>query len=159
MTWFFDLITNPIIVAGVTAWFNAQVLKTIIYWVVNKKFDIFMLLDIILMLVFTIFTVNIWTDHVDQALMLNGVFKKIISSNLGSSVSMRSLFVIRDKSLIFSCITGLLLTNAIFKNPKYDIQESNPSIDKHMNLIRARFVIGVAIWVIPSLICWAACLA
>ncbi len=43
MTWFFDLITNPIIVAGVTAWFNAQVLKTIIYWVVNKKFDIWRL--------------------------------------------------------------------------------------------------------------------
>mgnify|MGYP004607754357 FL=1 len=43
MTWFFDLITNPIIVAGVTAWLNAQVLKTIIYWVVNKKFDIWRL--------------------------------------------------------------------------------------------------------------------
>lgn len=43
MDWFFDLITNPIIVAGVTAWFTAQVLKTIIYWVVNKKFDIWRL--------------------------------------------------------------------------------------------------------------------
>lgn len=43
MTWFFDLITNPIIVAGVTAWFTAQVLKTIIYWIVNKKFDIWRL--------------------------------------------------------------------------------------------------------------------
>ena len=124
---------------------------------INKKLDIFMLLDIVLMLFFTIFTVNFWINHVDQALMLNGIFKKIISSNLGVTVSMRSLFVIQDKDLIFSFITGLFLVNAIFKHPKYDIVECNPSIDKHLNIIRARFIIGVAIWVVPSLICWLAC--
>lgn len=43
MQWFIDLITNPYIVVGVSSWALAQVAKTIIYWAVNKKFDIWRL--------------------------------------------------------------------------------------------------------------------
>ena len=43
MQWFIDLITNPYIVVGVSSWALAQVAKTIIYWMVNKKFDIWRL--------------------------------------------------------------------------------------------------------------------
>ncbi len=35
-----DLITNPYLLAGLTAWFLAQVLKTILYAVINKKLDL-----------------------------------------------------------------------------------------------------------------------
>ena len=37
MDWFFDLITNPYLLTGLGSWFIAQVLKTIIYAVINKK--------------------------------------------------------------------------------------------------------------------------
>lgn len=40
MNWFFDLITNPFLITGVSSWLIAQILKTIIYAVINKKFDI-----------------------------------------------------------------------------------------------------------------------
>lgn len=40
MNWFFDLITNPFLITGVSSWLIAQVLKTIIYAIINKKFDI-----------------------------------------------------------------------------------------------------------------------
>ena len=43
MTWFFDLITNPYLVIGISSWAVAQVSKLIIYWAVNKKFDIWRL--------------------------------------------------------------------------------------------------------------------
>lgn len=33
-----DLITNPFLLAGVSGWFSAQVLKTILYAIINKKF-------------------------------------------------------------------------------------------------------------------------
>ncbi len=35
-----DLITNPYLLAGLTAWFLAQVLKTILYAMINKKLDL-----------------------------------------------------------------------------------------------------------------------
>lgn len=38
MDWFFDLITNPYLLTSLGSWFVAQVLKTIIYAILNKKF-------------------------------------------------------------------------------------------------------------------------
>lgn len=40
MSWFYDLITNPFLVTGVSSWVVAQVLKAMIHCIVNKKFDI-----------------------------------------------------------------------------------------------------------------------
>lgn len=40
MDWIIDFLTNPYFVTGMSSWLIAQVAKTIIYWIVNKKFDI-----------------------------------------------------------------------------------------------------------------------
>ena len=40
MNWFIELITNPYMITGLSSWFIAQVLKTIIHAVINKKFCI-----------------------------------------------------------------------------------------------------------------------
>lgn len=40
MNWFYDLITNPFLITGVSSWVIAQVLKMIIHCIVNKTFDI-----------------------------------------------------------------------------------------------------------------------
>lgn len=37
MDWFFDLITNRFLITGISSWFVAQVIKTIIYAIINKK--------------------------------------------------------------------------------------------------------------------------
>ena len=34
-----DLLTNPVLITGVSSWFIAQVIKTILYAIVNKKLD------------------------------------------------------------------------------------------------------------------------
>lgn len=39
MNWLFDLITNPFLLVGLSSWFYAQLLKTILYWIINKKLD------------------------------------------------------------------------------------------------------------------------
>lgn len=40
MDWLTDLLTNPFLITGVSSWLVAQVMKTIIHAVVNKKIDI-----------------------------------------------------------------------------------------------------------------------
>ena len=40
MDWLWELITNPFLLTGVLSWFYAQVLKTILYSLINKKLDI-----------------------------------------------------------------------------------------------------------------------
>ena len=44
MNWFYDLISNPFLITGVTSWLVAQILKTVIYAVINKKVDFFRLI-------------------------------------------------------------------------------------------------------------------
>lgn len=39
MNWFYDMITNPFLVTGISSWLIAQVLKTIIHAIINKKID------------------------------------------------------------------------------------------------------------------------
>ena len=39
MNWLIGLITNPFLITGVSSWFYAQVLKTIIFLIINKKLD------------------------------------------------------------------------------------------------------------------------
>ena len=39
MSWLIELITNPFIITGVSSWFAAQLLKTIIFLIINKKLD------------------------------------------------------------------------------------------------------------------------
>lgn len=40
MSWLIELITNPFMITGVSSWFIAQVLKTIIHLIINKKLDL-----------------------------------------------------------------------------------------------------------------------
>ena len=40
MNWFEEMITNPYLMAGLSSWFIAQVLKTIIHSIVHKEFDV-----------------------------------------------------------------------------------------------------------------------
>lgn len=39
MHWLVELITNPFLLTGVSSWFYAQLIKTILYWVINKRLD------------------------------------------------------------------------------------------------------------------------
>lgn len=43
MDWFIEIVTNPYLVIGISSWAVAQVAKTIIYWIVNKKLDLWRL--------------------------------------------------------------------------------------------------------------------
>jgi acid phosphatase family membrane protein YuiD len=40
MQWIIDFFTNPFLMAGISSWLLAQVAKTIVYAIANKKFDV-----------------------------------------------------------------------------------------------------------------------
>lgn len=40
MNWLIDLLTNPFLLTSVASWFVAQLIKTILYAVLNKKLDL-----------------------------------------------------------------------------------------------------------------------
>lgn len=40
MNWLLELVTNPFLITSVFSWFIAQLIKTIIYAIINKKLDL-----------------------------------------------------------------------------------------------------------------------
>lgn len=122
----------------------------------SKKFDVFVLLDILLMACFVIFTVNANPNHVDQQLFAGGILGDIVSKHLGYGLSMRQLFVIQDQNLVFSVFAAILLVFAIMRYPKFSSNSFEQISEMPANFLcwsRARFVVGVSIFVIPALIC------
>ena len=119
--------------------------------VINKKYNIFMILDIFLMLFFICNVVNIFPKYLDAYLLSNGIFNSILDVKNNSSLLMKSIF--KDSNwLAYTFFSGLLLLNAIFKHPKYDFDNINEDISDAMPYISLRLVIGMMIFIIPSFI-------
>ena len=123
---------------------------------IHKKADTFFFIDILMMFFYIGFTVNMWPNHVDQNLFNLGILKNYTTSIIGTSFTMSDLFIIKNKSLWYSCFSALLLVNAVFKHPKFCMENINESIDKHWNLVRARFIVGISIFLVPAFMCLAA---
>ena len=122
----------------------------------SKKYDAIVLLDCVLMTCFVIFIVNQWANHVDQQLFSGGILGDIVSKHLGYGLTMRQLFVIQDKNLVFSVFSAILLVFAIMRYPKFSSNNFEQISEMPANFLcwsRARFVIGVSIFVIPAVIC------
>lgn len=125
----------------------------------NKKSDILMLLELLLMCAYCMFTVNMWGGNVDAALFLKGVLHGFLKKSLDSVITMRSLYIIQDKNLIMSFFSGCLLALTILKAPRYmTVDDAEINIDEKVWYIRARFILGVLFFVVPAFICFfAAC--
>lgn len=118
--------------------------------VINRKYNIFMLLDIFLMLFFTGFVVNTWERYLDSYSLLNGIFGNILYIK-NSPTLMKDIFN-DSNSLYYTFFSGLLLLNALFKHPKYDFDNINEDISDAMPYIRLRLIIGIMVYIIPCFI-------
>lgn len=121
---------------------------------VNRDTKIFMIIDLIMMALFSIYTVNMWPDNVDQQLFTLGVFGGYVEEYLGTGLTMRQLYMVKDMRVVLTLFTALLIVSVIFKQPKYCLGDIKNNADNCMGFIRARFLIGVGIFVIPAVICF-----
>jgi hypothetical protein len=121
---------------------------------INKNYKIFLFLDVLLMLFFVMFTVNIWINHVDAAMFRSGIFKKIISQKINQDIMMRDIFILKDRSILYTFFSGLLMVNVLFKHPKYCFKNILQNINDSLGLIRTRFIVGLSIFIIPAFICF-----
>lgn len=157
--WAFFLSGLAIFIAfGISRWHPQWLLMGMPFLLISaflhKDTKIWMILDILLMLVFSIYVVNYWKDRVDQFLLSNALFKNIYQEyNVGSKVTMRALYKITDMNLIMSMFSGLMLIMAIFKHPKQCLRDVSTSVSDCIGWIRTRFLLGVGIFVIPAFIC------
>ncbi|MBW5392068.1 DUF2029 domain-containing protein, partial [Brachyspira pilosicoli] len=116
---------------------------------INKRYDVFLLIDIAFMFFSIMFTMNIWGKDYMEFFIEYGILKDIGIRN--ATITMSQIF--KDKySISFTFISGILLLNAIFKHPKFCFEDINEDISNSMFLIRLRFIFGLAIFIIPAFI-------
>ena len=119
----------------------------------RKRVDVSCLLDIAMMLFFSIFVVNGWPNHVDQQLFALGAFGDQIVGRTEFAHTMRELYQISDWNLIWTCFVGILAANTFMSHPKHCSEDLNNNKKEPFGWLRARFLVGVSIFLIPMLIC------
>ena len=141
---------------GMAKWHPQWLLVAVPFWVISafihKDTKIFMIVDILFMLFFTIFNVTMIPQNVDQEMFNYGIFSKMLDGEIGSKVLMSNIIGKIDPMICLSMITMIMLVYALFKHPKYCVDDFSANINC-MGWIRARFVIGVAIFVVPAFMC------
>jgi len=145
------------LIFGLSMWNPQWLLFAVPFWTLGaflqKRMDVFMVIEILLMLFFTLFTVNFWINHVDQDLFSLGIFRHLIAGKINNFQTMRGIFRYHDLNTIYSCFSGLLLVNAIFKHPSFTSKEIDAPVDHYWSWVRVRFLAGVSIFLLPACIC------
>lgn len=131
------------------------------FWVISaflhKNTKIFMIVDIIFMLFFVAFHVQMVPNNVDQATMNYGVLKFLLpNKEIGTELTMGEIFSMLSPAICVSFNTAIMLVYALFKHPKYCLTDLTEKVEPMMGWLRTRLVAGVAIFVVPAFICFAA---
>ncbi len=123
---------------------------------INAKPDLFIFLDLAMMYGYIGVAVNAFPNIVDQQLWHFGVFGKWAVNN--PVIKMKDLLVTTDTGLLFTVFATALLVNVLLKAPIKRlgawVYDSDLPLVKKWNLVRARFLIGVMIFLIPAAICF-----
>ncbi len=145
---------------GLCKWHPQWLLMAVPFWVIsafmNRETRIFMVIDIIFMLLYTMFNVQMIPGNVDQAMLDNGIFKFLYEGKLGTELTMADLMGLIDPSLLLSMLSMIMLVYALFKHPKYNRSNLQQGAEECMGWIRARMILGIGIFVVPAMICLAA---
>ena len=120
----------------------------------NKHANIYYLLDTLLMLVYTGFTVCYYICNVDQTLFCGGILKKY-SPLIGVNMQMNRLFVNTDYNLWFSMFVSVLLVMVVFSHPRFQVENKKTVASEGKVELAIRLIIGNLIFIVPSVVCLA----
>ncbi len=125
----------------------------------HRDIKIFMALDILLMLFFVLFAVNEFAGIADETLFLNGIKGEGLGNGVINKTQMKDVLIYQDTNMILSFFSVLLLVSTVFKHPKYLNNNFNADVVKGtVGFARTRFIAGIAIFVLPALVCYISAL-
>jgi Gpi18-like mannosyltransferase len=111
------------------------------------------LLDILGMFSFTYIVVNQWVNNADVNMLLNGIFRSFFAYiPLLNYQLFPARFTHIFMGILFVYLFSPLLIQ-LFQRPNPIMDEAVDHLIKANNYLRARFYVGVSIFVIPSLFC------
>lgn len=120
---------------------------------ISTRADVFLILDLALMCVFSVYTVNRWPWHVDQDLFKLGILGRALI-NRETVAIMADLYIFKNTSLIYTMFSAIMAVSAFLRHPKYLEDDFSKSLDPNWGWVRVRFLVGVSFFVMPAFICF-----
>ena len=136
-------------------WHPHWLMLAVPFWTItafmHRDTKIFMILDLIFMGLFVMFTCSQFVGITDEVMLNRGIFSRILpNGSVGNVTSMGEIVGKLDMSTELSLLTAMIAVFAVFKHPKY----MNPDFaggEEPMGWIRARLILGLLFFIIPSL--------
>jgi hypothetical protein len=139
-------------------WHPQWLLFAVPFWILgtilSKKFDIFMIIEFMLMVFFVLFTVNFFPKNVDQNMLNYGIFRSLINGDINTKLTLANFYVFTQPDIIYTVYSSLLLVYVLFKHPKYQIEKAEDFelSTQALQFMRIRFILGIGFFIIPAFI-------
>lgn len=148
------------IVFGLSYWHPQWLLIGVPIWVIgtviSKKVDIFLFMDVLIMFFYTGVVLKGWREATSEGLFKGLVWGKLLDNPdlISGNFTMADMISGIDNNLIFSCFAAILAVYTIFKMPNSLTDCEKIDLDTCMCtwMIRLRYIVGIGIFIIPSLI-------
>ncbi|MBR3436909.1 MAG: DUF2029 domain-containing protein [Lachnospiraceae bacterium] len=140
-----------------TKWYAHYLMLAVPFWVItammSKHTKIWFVLDLLFMLFFSMYNVQFFAYHHDEYLLRMGIFQYVMPDRIpGNSFNMSEILGILEPSLTLTMLTALIVVYAVFKHPSFMREDLSEFPEKTAGWMRARTVLGLLIFIIPSMI-------
>lgn len=139
---------------GLSFWHPQWLLMAIPFWVLgmffHKKPDIYMLLDLLMMVLFVLLVAGVWPNQCDQNLMMGGIIKNYVADYIGKDYRMADLMHLKDNNMIFSMFVAVMLAYVAFLHPSKLCLPEEVVASQHKGVMRLRYIGGILFFVVPS---------
>ena len=136
-------------------WHPQWLLIATVFWVIgifiNDNYKILLWVELLLGVVFTVFVVIAFKNKVDQSLLRNGLFSYLIQYNVRSSHNLANMFRFVDKNAAFSVLAVIMAVFFFFNHPRYHAADFSFPVSDAKGLIRACFLAGSLVFIVPCL--------
>ena len=140
-----------------TKWYAHYLMLAVPFWVItammSRHTKIWFVLDLLFMLFYAMYNVQFFCFYHDEWLMTRGIFQYLMPDRIpGNSFNMSEMLGILDASLTLTMCTAFILVYAVFKHPRFMREDMSEFPEKSVGWMRARTVLGLLIFIIPSMI-------
>ncbi|GEM_PF-689564 len=127
------------------------------FWTISafmhRNTRIFMALDLLFMALFVMFCTGAFVNVTDEIMLECGIFKYLLPNGHVTAQTAMSEYLCKiDSSMLLSLITAMIAVFALFKHPKFMTADINSAADGSIGWIRARYIIGLLIFILPSML-------
>ena len=143
-----------------TKWYAHYLMLAVPFWVLtafmSRHTKIWLVLDLLFMLFFAMYNVQFFCFYHDEWLLRMGVFQYVMPDRItGNSFNMSEMLGILDPSLTLTMCTAFIAVYAVFRHPRFMRDDLSEFPEKCVGWLRARTVLGLLIFIIPSMIALA----